>query len=130
MSWGVLDHERVPKLAYPAVIEACRPVIVVADRLPGFLAPGDAIALDVHVVSDLRTALDDSVVTARLSWPGAGQRGEHEWRFGGDVPADDCLRIGTLQFVVPDVRGELRLDLTFEHADLAVTNRYASLVGV
>jgi beta-mannosidase len=130
VSWGVLDHDRVPKLAYPAVIEACRPVIVVADQLPAFVAPGDAIALDVHVVSDLREALDESVVTARLSWPGGDRdhQGEHEWRFGGDVPADECVRVGTLQFVVPNARGHLRLDLTFEHADLAVTNRYEAMI--
>ena len=46
-------------------------VIVVADRLPPELEPGELVALDVHVVSDLRTALAGSTVTAEITWPQA-----------------------------------------------------------
>jgi len=60
VTWSVLDHERRPKLGYEALRDACRPVIVVADRLPATVAPRDALALDVHVVSDLRVAVDDA----------------------------------------------------------------------
>ena len=88
VSWSVLDHERHPKLAYQAVVDACRPVIVVADRLPATVAVGAALALDVHVVSDMRRLLEDTVCTAKLSWPG----GSHAWRWGGDVPPDSCVR--------------------------------------
>ena len=35
VTWSVLGHDRAPKLAYDALRAACRPVIVVADRLPG-----------------------------------------------------------------------------------------------
>ena len=89
VSWSMLDHERVPKLAYAALAEACRPVIVVADRLPATVVPGDPLALDVHVVSDLRRALDEVVVDARLTWEG----GERRWRWRGAVPPDR-LRAG------------------------------------
>ena len=41
VTWSVLDHERVPKAGYQALQEACRPVIVVADRLPAEVRPGD-----------------------------------------------------------------------------------------
>jgi beta-mannosidase len=107
VTWSVVDHERRPKLGYDALRDACRPVIVVADRLPATVTPGDALALDVHVVSDLRVELDNARVTARLEWPGGG----HEWRWSGDVPADACVRVGTLQAVVPEADGPLRLDL-------------------
>jgi beta-mannosidase len=107
VTWSVLDHQRRPKLGYEALRDACRPVIVVADRLPATVAPGEALALDVHVVSDLRAAVDDARVTARLEWPG----GHHEWRWGGDIPADECVRVGTLQAVVPEAEGPLCLDL-------------------
>ena len=30
--------------------------------------------------------------TAKLSWPG----GSHAWRWGGDVPPDSCVRVGTV----------------------------------
>jgi beta-mannosidase len=119
VSWALLDHQRAAKPAYLALLEACRPVIVVADRLPRVLHPGDPLALDVHVVSDLRALLEDTEVTARLSWPG----GHHGWRWHGEVPADGCTRVGTIQFVVPDAIGMLTLDLelTGEHV---ASNRY------
>jgi len=122
VSWSILDHERQRKRGFDAVTDACRPVIVVSDRLPGHVHVGDALALDVHVVNDLRQSLEGAVVVARLSWDG----GEHTWRFGGDVGADGCARVGTLQFVVPDANGALVLDLTLEHAAAAASNRYAA----
>ncbi len=107
VSWSVLGHDRVPKLGYEALREACRPVVVVADRLPPTVMPGQALALDVHVVSDRREPVERAKVAARLTWPG----GEHMWRWTGDVPADACARVGTLQFVVPDAEGTLSLAL-------------------
>lgn len=119
VSASVLDHRRVPKIGFGAVVEACRPVIVVADRLPQRVAPGDALAVDVHVVSDRRDALVGARVTAHVGWAG----GEHEWSWTGDVPADDCVLVGTLSLVVPDAPGQLVLDLALEADDVAVTNR-------
>ena len=107
VTWSVLDHERVPKAGYAALRDACRPVIVVADRLPAEVATGDTLALDVHVVSDLRTALDAVEVEASLRWSG----GEQRWRFGGEVGADTVVRVGTLPIEVPDAPGPLTLDL-------------------
>ncbi|WP_426574088.1 glycoside hydrolase family 2 protein [Aquihabitans sp. McL0605] len=107
ISGSVLDHERTPKLAYHALAEACRPVVVVADRLPAELVGGETLALDVHVVSDLRRPVEQLEVTARLAWEG----GEQRWRFGGAVAADTCVRVGTLQVEVPDEPGPVTLHL-------------------
>ena len=52
----MLDHERKPKLGYYALVAACAPVIVVAERPAAAYAPGEPIELDVHVVSDRRDA--------------------------------------------------------------------------
>jgi beta-mannosidase len=120
ISWSVLDHERHPKAAWSAVVEACRPVIVVADRLPAEVAPGTALALDIHVVSDLRHPLDAVRCTAQMRWPGGG----HQWQWQGDIGADTCVRVGTCQMVVPEAPGELWLDLTLEHDHLVASNRY------
>ena len=122
---AVLDHRRVPKAAFPALVEACRPVIVVADRLPATLAPGATVALDVHVVNDLRVPLPDAVVEARLSWPG----GDHRWRFQGDVAADDCVRVGTLQWVAPDVAGPVVLELHLVAGAVEASNHDESTVA-
>ncbi|HKA83963.1 MAG TPA: hypothetical protein VKD21_08870 [Acidimicrobiales bacterium] len=126
VTWSVLDHERRPKLGYDALRDACRPMIVVADRLPETVAPGDPLALDVHVVSDLRAAVDDARVTARLEWPG----GRHDWSWGGDIPADSCVRVGTLQTVVPEADGPLRLDLGLHLSRHdVIVNHYRSTIA-
>ncbi|CAB4883667.1 unannotated protein [freshwater metagenome] len=125
ISCSVLDHQRAPKLAFQAVVEACRPVIVVADRLPPSVTPGECLAVDVHVVNDLRQPLTDAVLRAHLRWA----TGEHEWSFVGTAVDDDCTRIATLQFVVPDSAGELWLDLTLDAgAVAAATNRDQTLI--
>ncbi len=120
VTWSVLDHRRVAKAGYQALTDACRPVIVVADRLPEQLVPGGSVALDVHVVSDLRTELSDAEVTARLSWRGGG----HAWRWSGTVAADSVARVGIVRFVVPDVAGEVALDLDLVAGDVVASNRY------
>jgi beta-mannosidase len=128
VTWSVLDHERRPKAGWDALVEACRPVIVVADRLPGRLTPGQAVALDVHVVSDLRHRLDDVVVTARLRWSGGGEADGHDWRWTGSVDADSCTRVGMVRFVAPDRPGPVRLDLELVAGETAATNRDESQV--
>jgi beta-mannosidase len=125
VTWSVLDHERRPKLGYEALRAACQTVIVTADRLPAHVAPGQALGLDVHAVSDLRDAVDGARVTARLCWPG----GEHVWCWTGDLPADSCVRVGTLQAVVPEAEGPLVLDLELHlPAGEVVTNRYEASI--
>jgi beta-mannosidase len=125
VTWSVLDHERVPKAGHLALKEACAPVIVVAERPAAAYAPGDAIALDVHVVSDLRHALDAVRVDATLHWSG----GRHAWSWEGEVPADSCVRVGTMQAVAPDAPGPLVLDLELEHAQVKTSNRYECVIG-
>jgi len=124
VTWSVLGHDRAPKAGYDALKAACAPVIVVADRPPATLAPGTPLALDVHVVSDLRQPLEQGVVTARVTWNG----GEHSWHWGGDIPADSCIRIGTLQLVVPDARGSLVVDVALNAVGHTPTNRYESTI--
>lgn len=124
VSTSVIDHAHRAKAALRHVIDACRPVIVVAERLPDRLAVGSAVTLEVHVVSDLRRPLDDLVCSAVLRWSG----GEHRWSWSGSVPPDSCVRVGAVRFVTPDAVGPIELDLTLEHAEVAATNRYAGRI--
>jgi beta-mannosidase len=124
VGWSILDHERTAKLGYHAVAEACRPVIVVADRAPAVLLPGEALALDIHVISDLRSAVEAATISAVLRW----RAGEQRWRWTGDIPADSCIRVGTIQVVVPDAPGDFVLDLDLVGADTAASNRYESVI--
>lgn len=124
VTWSVLDHERNPKSGYEALAAACAPVIVVADTPAATYEPGTAVALDVHVVSDRREPVAGVVVRATLSWDGD----VHQWTWEGDVPPDDCIRIATISFVVPDAPGPLVLDLIAEGAGVKATNRYESRI--
>ncbi len=98
-------------------------MIVVADRPAATYAPGDPIALDVHVVSDLRTTLDGVHVRARCGGPEATTHG----RGRAPVAADSCVLVGTVQAVAPDAAGPLVLDLELEHEQVKTSNRYESL---
>jgi beta-mannosidase len=124
VTWSVLDHQREPKLGYDALAAACAPLIVVADWPEPEYRAGDAVALDVHVVSDLRTPVPGVTVTARLSW----QDGEHRWRWEGEVEADACVRVGTVQAVAPDASGPLTLDLELAADGVKAANSYASSI--
>jgi beta-mannosidase len=113
ISASVLDDERHPKLAWAAVVEACRPVAVITDPLPPVLAPGETIDLEVHVVNDLRVAVADATVAVTCSWRG----GRRQWRFRGDVDADSCVLVGRLELTVPDSPGDLLLGLALTGRD-------------
>jgi len=121
ITWSVLDHERNPKAGYGAMAAACAPVIVVADRPAESYAPGATIELAVHVVSDLRRPLDGVRVIARL---GAWRAG-----WGGDIPADSVVKIGTVQTTVPPVPGPVSLVLRLEAGGFSTTNVYETRVA-
>jgi beta-mannosidase len=126
VSFSVLDHERVPKLALRTVTRACAPVVVIADRPPDFVAPGDDLDLDVHVVNDLRRDIDPAVVDVVANWAG----GEHRWRFGGAVPADECVKVGAISLTIPETLGALTIELTLTAGDIRAKNRYSTAVTV
>ena len=122
--FGVLDHDRRPKPAWQALVDACRPVIVVADPLPPLVHRGEALELAVHVVSDRRDAIETATVRASV-WGDTDTETDiatHEWT--GAIPADDCAFIGTILAIVPDGTNEVVVDLELTGPDLTVTNRY------
>jgi beta-mannosidase len=126
VSFSVLDHERVPKLAYDVVKRACAAVVVIADRPPDFVAPGDDLRLDVHAVNDLHTEVDPAVIDVVARWAG----GERRWRFGGAVPADECVKVGSIELSIPDTLGALTIELTLTAGDIKARNRYSTAITV
>lgn len=125
VSPSVLDHRRVPKHAYETVRRACAPIVVVADPLPDWVNPGDPITIDVHLVNDRREEITDAEVAAVASWAG----GSRSWRFGGPVPPDSVVKVGTVELDTPDTLGELALDLvaTSDDTELA-QNRFTTAI--
>jgi len=122
ISASVLDHRRRAKQGLDALAAACRPVIVVADPLPptGRALPS---TLDVHVVSDQRHSLGALTATATLTVDGTTV--EHQWT--GDVPADDCVRVGTVTVPRRARHGDsahLVLRLRDADGDLVAANEY------
>ena len=124
ISWSVLDHNRVPKLGYTALAEACRPVIVTADRLPQSMRPGDQVRIALHVVSDLHRELDDATVTATVESTGDPQ----VWQFEGAIASDNCTLVGHILITAPFAEGPVVLDLTLVSGDVVATNRYQTVV--
>ncbi len=120
---SLIDATGKPKPAFDAVRDACAPVIVVADRLPARLAPGDPFALDIHVVNDHAHELTDAVVDAEIRWAG----GKHRWRFGGTIQKDGVTRVGTLSWVVPETSGLATLTVRLSGPSSAV-NRYDATI--
>lgn len=132
--FGVLNRRRNTKPGWQALVDACRPIIVVADPLPAVLSPGAEIDLAVHVVSDERGSIPDAQVraTVRANISGGGSAIVSEQRWSGEILKDDCSLIGRVSAVVPGVASELtvRLEVTAEHPAItsAVTNEYTSPV--
>jgi beta-mannosidase len=125
VTWSVLDDQRRPKAGHQAVVAACAPVIVVAGRPAESYQPGEAIRLDVHVVSDLRVALGAARVEARLEWPGGGR----SWHFAGAVDADSCASVGTVQLAAPEVAGPVFLTLDLTWSGGSARNDYTSRIA-
>ena len=124
IGFGLIDHAGRPKAAWHAFVAACRPVIVVCDLMAPVLAPGDELALGVHVVSDERRERPGAIVRARLEGP----LGPRTWEWTGDIAADACTRVGELTWIAPSAPGPVVLDVELTCGGLQVTNRYLSVV--
>jgi len=126
ISSSVLDHDRTPKAAYAAVRAACAPVIVVADLPPAWINAGDVLSLDIHIVNDRRTSIDDAHVAVSARWAGGSKR----WEFGGPVDADDVVKAGTVELTVPGTLGELAFEVVATDATGAqlATNRMRTAI--
>ena len=134
--FGVLDRLRRPKPGWQALVDACRPIAVVADPLPASVRGGDRLEAAVHVVNDTRTDADGMEVRARVIGPGGAVVREQRWQ--GSAPADDCAVVGRIDAEIPfNGPGELTVELTLTpggtqpdgkpHPPVA-TNRYRTLI--
>ena len=133
--FGVLDRLRRPKPGWWALVEACRPLIVVADQLPESVRAGDRLDVAVHVVNDTRAATAELQVRARVLGPGGGLIGDQRW--AGAAGADDCVLVGRLPVVVPSSArpGRLTVELTLtgpgaadDQPEVIATNRYTAAI--
>ena len=123
VSTALVDWQRWPKPAYEALAKACQPVIVVADRPPAELTPGDELSIGVHVVSDCREPVVGLHAEAILEWPSGSQA----WNWEGTVGRDECVQVGTLHWRVPDASGPAALHLRLT-GPVEATNRYDAVI--
>ena len=122
VTWAVLDHERRPKTGHEAMVAACAPVIVVADRLDEAYPAGTTLRTAVDVISDHRHALPGCEVTAVLHLP----HGERRWRWAADLGPDVAERVGVVEAELGRQTGPVTLELTLEGPDVSARNRYES----
>ena len=112
--FGVLDRLRRPKPGWQALMDACRPIAVVADPLPASVRGGDRLEAAVHVLNDTRGDAEGMEVRARVIGPGGAVVSEQRWQ--GSAPADDCVVVGRVDVEVPfRGPGELTVELTLTH---------------
>jgi beta-mannosidase len=79
ISWSILDHERIPKLAYHAVAAASRPLLAMVDPRTG----------DVHVVNDTLDRFDHATVEVDVD--GVVRR------FAGTIEPDSLTWVGGVE---------------------------------
>ena len=102
VGFGILDHERVPKRAYGAVRDACRPTLATVDPRSGA----------VHVVHDGRDELAGATITVTAD----GR--EHRWQ--GTIAPDSIAYVGRVELA-----GAVDVEARLEHpATGPVVNRY------
>jgi hypothetical protein len=92
--------------------------------MPETTESGSRIKLDVHVVNDLRREFDEAFVDAHVGWPG----GDEHFRFGGPIPADEVVMVGTVLLDAPEVPGELTLDLVLTADGVEALNHYRTVL--
>lgn len=122
--FGILFHDRARKPAFDAVVDSCRPVIVVATRPPSVTTAGERLHVDIHAINDRHEPVSDARISAEARC-GDWSLSKH---WDGTLDADSCELVGTLSFTVPDLHGALIIDLQLVAADSAVTNRYSTVV--
>jgi len=138
--FGVLDGLRRPKPGWWALVDACRPVVVVADPLPAELSAGDRLDLAVHVVNDTRRDLDGIVARARVLGGDGLVLSDHRW--AGPAPADSCVLVGRIETLLPVALqpGQLTVELILTAAspagahqgdapEVIATNRYTAMIA-
>ena len=134
--FGVLDGLRRPKPGWRSLVDACRPLIVVADPLPESVRAGEVFDLAVHVVNDARTGTGELQVQARVVGPDGTVIRSQRW--GGTAGADDCVLVGRLVVLVPAVTraGTLAVELALTgpagpggRPETLATNRYTTVIA-
>jgi hypothetical protein len=101
-------------------------VVAVLEAPPVELRTDDRLTLPVHVVSDLRTAIEDLTVTVTLSWLSDPERVLHRAGWTGRVGPDDVVRVGTLRVTVPEPAGgsdTLAIEVQLRGATIATNLR-------
>jgi hypothetical protein len=98
--------------------------------------PGQTHQLNIHVVSDLRDELTQATVSALVTIGDSVQ----QWRWSGNIAADDCTRVGHIDIVIGNDNDNdhlqhnvsdhsesvITIDLTLECGDVVATNRYTT----
>ena len=118
VSCAVLDHTRRPKAGWKALVEASKPVIVVADLLDPVISRGTH-RTTIHVISDLREPINE--VETQIEWTTAATT--QHWNFTGVLPADSVERIARLRLVADHI-GPATLRLSVKSATMSSTNFY------
>ena len=119
ISCSVLDHRRRPKKAWDALSAANRPVIVVADLHRNALTAKQHQCA-IHVVSDLRTSIDNATLT--VEWRAPAMQPQR-WMFAGGFEPDSVTKVAE-PILVADNPGTASLSLELKGPEVHAVNQY------
>lgn len=119
VSCAILDHRRKPKIAWDALSAANRPVIVVADLHKDDIPIGTNQCA-IHVVSDLRTSIEQATLFVEWHAPGLDAQ---SWSFTGAFEPDSVTKIAETFLVTKDP-GIASLALELRGPEVHAVNTY------
>lgn len=100
ISWGVLDHQGAPKLAYFALKEAMSPLLLSLEWKKSTFKPGESLSVPVWIINDALQEHRGWKVVWKITESKSGKEVA-----GGILPAsippDSAQIAGTVSFTVP-----------------------------
>lgn len=114
INWGVVDHRRIPKLAYKALKTAYQDILPSAEWEKKTYSIGENIKLDLWVHNDSPSALNNISYYAKLS---KSERTLHEQSWDLNIDSDKRFKIATLSMRDGMTAGSYRLSLRIESAN-------------
>ena len=114
INWGIVDHRRIPKLAYKALKTAYQDILPSAEWDKKIYSLGGNINFGLWIHNDSPSALNNIRYYAKLS---KGERTLHEQSWDLNINSDKRFKMATLSMQDTITAGSYKLSLHIESAN-------------